>query len=293
MKAISVSKAVLLMAVSSACAFMIACGAGSDVPPSPIVSVSSTQNPLVAQFSVATACAGRAMVEFGTDTTYGKSTAWYPVEGVFVPTSILVAGMKASTTYHMRAQSQCAGNTTTSGDLTFKTGPLPALPFPAVSVTRPNPSLSSLENPGIEQITLTPMGGPPTMLSFFTDRDANPIWYYDVGAGNFPFVYKFLPNGHLIFDISEGGSVLTPASSLIREIDFAGNTIRELDTASLQQKARNAGYDFVPGFFHHDLLPLANGHLIVLVGTAKSFTDLPGYGNIAVAGDALIDLDEN
>ncbi len=294
MKALFAPKVVLLAAMAIACALMAACGAGSDIPPAPVVSVSSTQNPLVAQVSVATGCTGQAMVEFGPDTSYGRSTAWYPISGNYVKTPILVAGMKASTTYHLRSHTQCAGNIATSGDMTFATGALPSLPFPAVAVTRPDPSLSSVENPGIEQITLTPTGGPPTMLSFFTDRDANPIWYYDVGAGNFPFVYKFLPNGHIIFDISEGGSVLAPASSLIREIDLAGNTIREMDTTSLQRKAGNAGYDFVPGFFHHDLLPLANGHLIVLVGIGKNFTNLPGYpGTIAVAGDALIDLDQD
>jgi arylsulfate sulfotransferase len=293
MKAISVSKAVLSMVVSSACAFMVACGAGSDVPPAPLVKVASTQNPMVAQVTVASECAGTAMVEFGPDTSYGRNTAWYPVSGLYRETPILVAGMKASATYHMRVQIQCAGNSATSADMTFATGPLPSLPFPALTVTRPNPSLSSLENPGIELLVLNPLGGPPSMLAFFTDRDANPIWYYDVGAGSAPIDYKLLPNGHLVIGIATGGTVLAPSTSLIREIDLAGNTIRELDTPTLQRKARNAGYDFVPGFFHHNVLPLANGHLIVLVGTAKSFTDLPGYGNIAVAGDALIDLDEN
>jgi hypothetical protein len=57
---------------------------------------------------------------------------------------------------------------------------------------------------------------------------------------------------------------------------------------------QTAGYDFVPGSFHHDFLPLANGHLIVLVNFQKNFTDLPGYpGTLAVTGDGLVDLDQN
>jgi arylsulfate sulfotransferase len=50
----------------------------------------------------------------------------------------------------------------------------------------------------------------------------------------------------------------------------------------------------VPTGFHHDLLPLANGHLIVLVNFAQDFTNLSGYpGTTAVLGDGLVDLDEN
>ena len=226
------------------------------------------------------------MVEFGPDLSYGRSTAWYPVAGHYVSTNILVAGMKASTVYHMRAHTACAGSEVITQDLSFKTGALPTTPFPTLTVTRPNPSLASSENPGIELLDLIPTAGPTTMLGFFTDRDANPIWYYDVGAGNYPFTIKFLPNGHLIFSITE------PTQTLIREVDLAGNTIREMDTSLLQRKMQSTGFDFVPGNFHHDLLPLANGHLIVLVGVSKSFTDLPGYpGTIGVAGDALVDLD--
>jgi arylsulfate sulfotransferase len=62
----------------------------------------------------------------------------------------------------------------------------------------------------------------------------------------------------------------------------------------LAGKTNAAGYDFYPSFYHHDICPLPNGHLIVLLQTSKQFTDLPGYpGTIEVIGDALVDLDEN
>ncbi len=89
-------------------------------------------------------------------------------------------------------------------------------------------------------------------------------------------------------------SILQPTISLIREVDLAGNTIRELDMPTLDQKMSAAGYDFIPGTFLHDFALLANGHLIVLVNFTKNFTDLPGYpGTTAVIGDGLIDLDQN
>lgn len=45
---------------------------------------------------------------------------------------------------------------------------------------------------------------------------------------------------------------------------------------------------------HHDVLPLPNGHWIVLTNTLQQFTDLPGYPGVTnVLGDVLVDLDTN
>ncbi len=283
------AKTILLIVVSITCGLMAGCGAGSDVPPAPAVSVSSTQNPLVAQFNVVSACAGIAMVEFGPNTSYGRNTAWYSVPGGYSPTLIQVAGMKASTTYHMRAQTQCAGNTATSGDQTFTTGPLPpSLQFPTLTVTRPNPSLSSSENPGIEYIDVTTASTP----AYFTDRDGNIIWYYDNGAGNFAFPFKLLANGHMLLNVT---GFINGTGSTLTEVDLAGNLIRSLNISTLQSRMATAGgFDFEPGGFHHDFVELPNGHLVVLVDVFKNFTNLPGYpGTTLVQGDALVDLDEN
>ena len=179
----------LFFSILTLCGFTIACGSVTlNDPPGITASVAKTQNPLVAQVSVATAlggCPGQAMVEFGPDMSYGRNTAWYPVVPSDANSLILVAGMRPSSTYHMRAlvQAQCTGgtNTYTGDDLTFTTGALPALPFPTLTVTRPSPSTTSPENPGIELIDVTTAGVP----AFFTDRDANPIWYYDVGPAEF------------------------------------------------------------------------------------------------------------
>jgi arylsulfate sulfotransferase len=79
----------------------------------------------------------------------------------------------------------------------------------------------------------------------------------------------------------------------LQEIDLAGNIIRQLPLATLQQEMQAAGYDFVPTAIHHDIMPLPNGHLILLVNFPKNFTNVPGYGNIAIIGDGIIDLDQN
>jgi hypothetical protein len=244
--------------------------------------VASTQNPLVASATISTICPGQAMVEFGPDTAYGRNTAWYPVSGQFQKINILIAGMRASSTYHMRPRLQCLNGHTASGnDSTFTTGALPPLPFPTLTVSRPNPAPGSLENPGIEEIDITAPGTP----AYFADRDGNPIWFYDVGPANFPFVFKLLPNGHIILMISE------PTATVIRELDLAGNTIRELDTGTLGTKMQAAGFDFSPDNYTHDVTPLANGHLIVVT----NFTRNVNIQNVStpVLGDGLVDLDEN
>jgi len=290
------SRSLLLFSTLSLVSFAIACGGAkfNDPPGIAVASVAPTSNPLVAQYSVTVAleCPGQVMVQFGPDTSYGRNTAWYPTtSNVRQTATILVAGMKASTTYHMRAQAQafCPGGTATftGPDTTFATGPLPSSGFPTLTVTRPNPSASSPENPGIELMDLISPGD-TLMQAFFTDRDGNPIWYYPLPADSSPETIKFLPNGHLILNIVNG------PDSLLREIDLAGNTIREMDISVLAQKMQAAGFNFVPVNLHHDLLPLDNGHLILLANFPKTLTNIVGYpGNVTFIGDGVIDLDEN
>jgi len=268
---------------------LIACGADSGNRTLE-VAVANTQHPLVAQFTVTSGCTGNVTVEFGPDTTYGRMTSTYPV----LPkqaVNIQVAGMRASSMYHMRAQRTCGGATDASQDLTFTTGAIPSsIAVPAIQVSRPDPSAAQPEASGIEQLTLI-ANGSNLMQAFFTDRDANPIWYYNLDPTYFPFTMQQLPNGHMLLSMT---SFAQTPGSLIREVDLAGNTIRQFSITDLQTKTQAAGYDFSPGAFHHDFLPLANGHLIVVVNCFKDFTDLPGSsGTVTVQGDALIDLDQN
>lgn len=262
--------------------FNLGCGSGSQSQ-----SVNHTQNPLVAEYEGYTSCGGAVSVEFGPDTSYGRRTAWYPTAGAG-PTGILVAGMQASTTYHMAQQSQCGTSVTTSADITFTTGALPSnMPFPTLTIARPNPSASSPENPGIELVDVI-SANDNLMQAFFIDRNGNPIWYYPMAYPYSPETIKFLPNGHLIFSLVSG------PDSLLREVDLAGNTIREMDISVLAQKVQAAGFDFVPANMHHDLLPLPNGHLIVLVNFTKDVSNVTGYpGVVPMLGDGLIDLDQN
>ncbi|HEY1660518.1 MAG TPA: aryl-sulfate sulfotransferase [Candidatus Sulfotelmatobacter sp.] len=277
------AKAFFVSAISALCSLAIGCGSSATYPRQLGGSVQSTSNPLVAQFSVLSSCNGQAMVEFGTDTTYGRSTAWYPVYAGDTPTQILVAGMKASTTYHMRSQLQCSDGVYPGNDLTFSTGALPStIPFPSLTVSRPSPSAGSPENPGVETVAV----GAPSYPVLVVDRDANPIWYYDVGQGNSPTMFKLLPNGHMLVMLN------TPTTSVLREVDLAGNVIRELDILTLDAAMQAAGFDFKPANYSHDFAVLDNGHIIVLTLCFKTLS-AQGFGTLPIIGDGLVDLDQN
>jgi arylsulfate sulfotransferase len=291
MRKASLQREVCLAFLLAVCGVLAACGSGNVPMSEPTVAITKTANPLVAVYTITPICQGQAMVEFGTDTTYGRSTAWYPTQAFTA--NILVAGMKASTTYHMRSQYQCNNSTFvgTSGDQTFTTGALPSTPFPKLAIARPNPSLSSTENPGIELLDLIDEAAPSgIMKAVITDRDANPIWYYDTGVaqGYWPYTYKLMPNGHMIFSITQ----TVAQGTILREVDLAGNTVREMNAGVLAQKMQAVGFNFQIGGFHHDLIPMDNGHLILLCNYYQPFTDLPGYPGVTkVLGDAIVDLD--
>ena len=171
--------------------------------------------------------------------------------------SILVAGMKPQTTYHMRAHVNWQGGEWVDQDQTFKTGAIPSSQLlPTFTVTRP-----------------TPTSG--------TQAGGNVIWYCPGAA----IPVKSIANGHYL---------LNSYSDWI-EVDLACNTIRDVSIAQVNQSLQASGYSFGPLYaFHHDILVLPNGHWIILGDVYKEFTDLPGYpGTTNVLGDVLVDVDLN
>jgi hypothetical protein len=84
------------------------------------------------------------------------------------------------------------------------------------------------------------------------------------------------------------------AGGTVQEVDLAGNLISQFTITDLNNWLSAAGYNLVVSTIHHDILPLPNGHLILLVNHSEECTSLPGcVGNADVLGDALVDLDEN
>lgn len=252
--------------------------------------VTNTANPQVANYSITSIEAGTVFVEFGADTTYGLQTSSQQITADGTA-NILVAGMRASTTYHLRAVIQDTnGATFTDVDHTFTTGALDPSRVPQVSVSQP----TTLEpNPGVELLDLdNNVGSCANCIEVAAeDLNGNLIWYYDSGlpAGIYPDPIKLLPDGHVLINFSSGDE-----SSVLREIDLAGNIVWQMTAAQLNQELATAGFNLVVVGTSHDFAILPNGHLILIASTYKSFTDLPGYpGTTQVLGDVLIDLDQN
>ena len=253
-------------------------------------SVTHTQNPLVAQYTVPVAAGSTARVEFGPDTNYGFVTS--AITATAPTISVLVAGMKQNSTYHMRAVvTHADGSKEVDTDHVFTTGAAPSGRIPVMAVTLP---AGVTPTPGIELVSLNP---PPNNPGNFLrvvalDPAGELIWYYDfderLGTAQ---PIKLLPNGHFLL-VLFGGT--TGPGGLVREIDLAGRTIHEFTVDQLNRWLGASGYKWNANAIHHDIEALPNGHLLVLVNTRKKFTNLHGgHGFTSVLGDAIVDLDQN
>jgi arylsulfate sulfotransferase len=260
----------------------VACGGGSNGSPSISSQVLPTNNALVARYSILPVPANAtAWVEFGTDTTYGRQTAVTSLTGPQLQeVNIYVAGMKPSTTYHMRPHMEGSdGETWVGPDQVFTTGAIPSSAGtpPGISVTRPTAGLEPAS--GVE--VFNGVAVPPTMVAFVTDLDGNIIWYYNPGNGASVTPMKLMDNGHFILDVGD-----------LREIDLAGNTIRSVTTDQVNQSLQANGYSFTISTFHHDVIVLPNGHWITLANYTVPYLNLQGYPGVTpVLGDALVDID--
>ena len=93
--------------------------------------VTATNNPQVALYTITPPFAGNVTVNFGPTTSYGKQTWSVATPSGGGPVSIEVAGMLASTAYHLQAAVTLAdGVTATDVDHTFTTGAVPLMGGP-------------------------------------------------------------------------------------------------------------------------------------------------------------------
>lgn len=255
----------------------------------PVGTVTATQNPLVAAYAISLPVGATAQVEFGPDTGYGLSTSAVTSSAQGGDTTVLVAGMRSSTTYHMRARvTLSSGSQFTDSDHSFVTGAIPADRLPNIAT-----QLSGIgtPNPGIELLSLYPFSSAPpsnALWAVATDLAGNVIWYYDLPPSTIPFPIKQLPNGHMLLvtvPYAAGGI------SDIREIDLAGNLIHQVTLGTISRSLATAA-PFQINSLSHDVLALPNGHLILLANTIQTINGVSGIPTgTHVLGDVLIDWD--
>ncbi len=263
----------------------------------PSGAVTATNNPQVALYSITLPFPGSITVSFGPDITYGHQTWSRSTNVAGGRVNLLVAGMLPNTTYHMQASVQfTSGQTATDVDHTFTTK-APLL-TPNLTVTT-SPGLTPQS--GVEELTFV-AGGTKGLV--ITDLLGKVLWSYALPSDSGGYAIegaKLLENGDFLLAIGQGSTFSLSGASTgqgviveIREIDLAGNIVREISTNDLSDELQDAGYGLTLQQFHHDVTPLPNGHWLVLANTLKSFTDLPGYPGVTnVLGDVVIDLDRN
>ena len=276
------------MRLKALCVFGVCClmvfieGCGSEKH-TMTGTVSPTANQQVALYSVSSKTGALITVQFGPDTNYGLTTsAQTLLPGKFV--NLLVAGMKANSTYHMRAVAQFADGTQLfDSDHTFTTGAGDASQqATTVSATT---SAGKIPQGGVELLALASGSARPTI----TDLNGNILWSYKgVPNGTVPNPVKLLPNGHFLINFSAG--TVDGLNSVIEEVDLIGAVIWQMTAADLNAElstATCAGCNITVVGTHHDFVLLPNGQLIVLAALQR---DVSGT---TVTGDVIIDLDEN
>src|SRR5215472_6678791 len=110
--------------------------APSRLPPLQSGTVAATSNPLVAQYTISTPAQATMSVEFGPDLSYAYITSPQASSSAGGAVTILVAGMKQNTLYHMRGiVTYSDGSIQFDGDHTFQTGTIPPQRIPTMKVT--------------------------------------------------------------------------------------------------------------------------------------------------------------
>ena len=274
----------------------------------------ATANPLVALFSSPACPAGSSMrVAFRPDSAGSPvtNTSWVSCHAAATMT-FEVAGMYPSTTYAMHAQTRTSGALANGPSVKFTTGPLPPhIPFPTFTVTVPGGPQTDTAQPLILW-GLSQLGMETSWRDVATDLAGNIMWFYKTPSQYPDLLTRPLAGGGML--TIQDGAAWDPATQngqLLRQIDLAGNIVRETNTGVIQQQLLALGAvdggpcSAIPspapvgsaclGGFHHEATPLPNGGVALLAdieeifppGTQGDASGLP----VDIVGDMIIVLD--
>jgi hypothetical protein len=261
---------------------------GSRVTGSEAV-VAPTANPLVALYSAPPTSAGSVFVQFAVA---GDNPAWRNTDSrAVVPgksTNFFVAGMLPDTTYEMR---DVRSDGTGSAPLFFTTGALPTtLTFPTFTVQQQQPGSDLDQDMIFHQFTSSPSNTPDPLA---TDLSGRVVWYYDVSRAGLTHTYagqSLAPGGTVLVLGVDQYAPLPATLDVLREIDLAGNAVRETNMDAVNAQLNARGYH--PMFtFTHDVERLPNGDTAVICPTERTI-DINGTPTRYV-GSTIVVLDKN
>ena len=275
--------------------------------------VVATANPIVAFFSAPPCPSGSFMrvVFHPQGSSVGNKTNWADCHAPATMT-FEIAGMYPSTTYVMYSQTATGTQVVTGPSKKFTTGALPNLGFPAFTVNvPPGPGTDTADGTILHGFTVLGSG---VALDIATDLVGNVNWYYSANdPTHSALLTRPLKGGHfLTVQSGMAWNPLTQELQFLREIDLAGNVVRETNIGIVQHQlfalgatdAQACNAVTTPtvgsaclGGFHHDAIRLPNGFTAVLadiekifpIGTQNDTSGLP----VDIIGDIIIVLDSN
>jgi len=249
--------------------------------------VSATANPLVALYSAPPCTAGAVEVSFvpvnGAEPA--MKTSAQACKGANASLNFYIAGMLEKTTYQVQQFLLLGGKSTPGPTLSFTTG-TPKLRFPASTVIHPPDGSTS----ATEVMLLTSFVGHHSFPGA-SDLAGHPLWYYDNIFDTLdtdPFLTRMTPTPSAMLLLFQGPN----RRQVFREVDMAGNLIRETDSIALNQQLAAKGLGSI-NWLSHEALRLPNGHTLLLASTERLLNNVQGPGNVDVVGDMILDLDTN
>ena len=261
--------------------------------------ISATAHPLVALYSAPVCPAGSTMyVAFAT----GAVSAQTSSQNCNGATSMnfYVAGMAESTRYAMRYVLVSGVQQSFGPTQMFTTGAIPAnLLFPTFQIlTAPGSSTDTGQSVLLMDHVSSPGEAGPTEAYFPTAYNLNGrvIWYYPALSGtaqNNAFYIRPVAGGTFILHANDPDSAWIK-NQLWREIDLAGNTIRQTNVTRVNEQINAVGYLGCTSFTH-DGIRLPNGHTLILCTQERIYPAGTQGSKAAVdiESDGIVDLDTN
>ncbi len=180
----------------------------------------------------------------------------------------------------------------TSPTSLFTTGSLPTtLSFPTFTVQQPPGPGSDAEQDMIFHQRPNGPSNAPNPLA--TDLQGRVEWYYDTSTSGLTFSnggQSLVPGGTVLL-IGVGHDAPLPTSrNVLREIDLAGDVVRETNLAAVNAELAATGLDAITSFTH-DVERLPNGQTVVL-GLVERTVNINGTP-IDYIGHMIVVLDTN
>jgi hypothetical protein len=276
----------------------------------------ATANPVVALFSTPACPVGsnmRAAFRPAGATNTGTNTYWAPCNGSSTMT-VEIAGMYPSTPYIIQTQIETGGKIGTGPTAKFTTGALPtSIPFPTFQILVPVGPQTDTAEP-VLLWGLSELGKETDYRDVATDLSGNILWFYNTPTSHPGQITRPVTNGGMLTiqdDISWNKE--TEVGQVLRQIDLAGNIIKETNTGVIQQellalgsadggpcttipKPAPVGAGCLDGF-NHELTSLPNGYVAALAsiekilppGTQGDTSGLP----VDIIGNMVLVMDAN